>query len=314
MKSELPKGFMSNVDIEFALDSDIVICDFDQRNLTDIGYNLTATEFVFSINRGLLVPIHNLNNEKFCYVDPHDTILILTREALWVSENIAGTFHSKVRIVSQGFGHIGTTLDAYWEGPLLISLNNPTSKKLKFVIGRDDGTGFRHSSFVTLIFYRMASPTTKGHDNPPCRLDILKTIVSKPRYINLYPTRYDSLERVIGVIADFESLQVGIGKAQHSERAEKIKQFKEKYDTFARQIAFHISQAHEINNEIIRIKSIGFYLKKVVAWGFLFVLCYFAIQGWEKNEPNTIALMAALISAYSLVAGKILFNARGDGQ
>ena len=49
MKSELPKGFMSNVDIEFALDSDIVICDFDQRNLTDIGYNLTATEFVFSI-------------------------------------------------------------------------------------------------------------------------------------------------------------------------------------------------------------------------------------------------------------------------
>ena len=311
MSGELPKGFMSNVDIEVALDRDIVICDFDRGNLTDIGYNLTATEFIFSINRGLLVPIHNLNNEKFCYVDPHDTILILTREAVWVSENIAGTFHSKVRIVSQGFGHIGTTLDAYWEGPLLISLNNPTKKKLKFTIGRDDGNGFRHSSFVTLVFYRMASPTTKGHDNPPCRLDILKALVSKPKYINFYPDQYNSLERVIGVIADFESLQVGIGKAQQSDRAAKVKQFKEKYDSFARQIAFHISQAHEINDKIIRIKNVGYYLQLGIP---LSILCYFAVRAWINNDSNTISLIAVLLSAYSLIAGKILFNARGDGQ
>lgn len=141
--NQLLPGFLSDEDIIQILDKDIVICGYDEENLTDIGYNLTPTEFIFSINRGLLVKIYNDNNQKYCYIEPNDTVLIITREAVWVSENISGTFHSKVKIVSKGFGHISTTLDAHWEGPLLISLNNPTKKRLKFVLGEDKGKGFK---------------------------------------------------------------------------------------------------------------------------------------------------------------------------
>lgn len=48
-----PTGFLSDNDIRGILDKDIVICNYLEANLTDISYNLTPTEFIFSINRGI---------------------------------------------------------------------------------------------------------------------------------------------------------------------------------------------------------------------------------------------------------------------
>jgi hypothetical protein len=100
------------------------------------------------------------------YVEPNDTVLILTQEEVWVSEQIAGTFHSKVGIVSSGFGHISTTLDPNWEGPLLISLNNPTRKRLKLIIGKEEAEATNYNSFVTLIQKScfLMNPSHWNHD------------------------------------------------------------------------------------------------------------------------------------------------------
>ena len=311
--SDLPKGFMSNVDIETALDIDIVICDYDKQNLTDIGYNLTATDFIFSINKGLLVPIINHTDEKYCYVNPHDTVLILTREAIWVSENISGTFHSKVRIVSQGFGHIGTTLDAFWEGPLLIALNNPTNKKLKFIIGKygEDGK-IKYSSFVTLVFYRMASPTTMGHDNPPCRLDILKSLVSKPKYVNLRKKEYDKLEQIVAVISAFENLHVGIGKALPEERKENIEKFKEKYRNFAENVGYQISQAHKISNKILLSEKIIGIIFWMIIIAPAVALCYLAYDAVQRKESGILAQYTFFFTVYAWVVNTVKDYMKGD--
>jgi deoxycytidine triphosphate deaminase len=297
-KVNILPGFLSNEDIEEILNKDIVVWPYNKKNLTDIGYNLTPTEFIFSINNGLLVQVHNNNNEKYCWIEPHDTVLIITREAVWVSEKISGTFHSKVKIVSQGFGHISTTLDAFWEGPLLISLNNPTKKRLKFVIGRDEGNGFEYCSFVTLIFYRMVTPTTKGHDNPSCRLDILKDIVSKPKAGIFYRNneKYYELERLINKISNFETIKVDIGKANVEERSERIKQFQEKYSTFANRIDFYISQAHEINYQIIKAKRVMWYIGNIV-WAIPIVgLGILLYNAYKDTNSNLIAVLVAMIS------------------
>lgn len=302
-ENQLLPGFLSDEDIVQVLDKDIVICGYAEENLTDIGYNLTPTEFIFSINRGLLVKIYNDNNQKYCYVEPNDTVLIITREAVWVSENISGTFHSKVKIVSKGFGHISTTLDAHWEGPLLISLNNPTKKRLKFVLGEDKGKGFKYSSFVTLVFYRMITPAKKEHDNLPCRLDILKNIVKRPRHINLLPNQYDKLENVIDVIRNFESFQVNIGQADIKDRESKIQQFRDKYEDFARKLEFHIKQAHEINNQIVRFnKILEIGINSIIIVGLVF----WTVKAYFKDDSDMLALIAIIVSIYGIIYPKII--------
>ena len=53
MDCEESKGFLSDEDIKEILDKDIVICNYSDVNLTDIGYNLKPTEFIFSVSKGV---------------------------------------------------------------------------------------------------------------------------------------------------------------------------------------------------------------------------------------------------------------------
>lgn len=299
---KLNPGFLSDEDIRPILDKDIVICGYQERNLTDIGYNLTPTDFIFSTNNKLLIKVHNTDNKKYCWIEPNDTALILTREAVWVSASIAGTFHSKVRVVSKGFGHIGTTLDALWEGPLLIALNNPTKHKLMFVLGEDKGNGFEYSSFVTLIFYRMVTPTNKNHDNPPCRLDVLKDVVKIPKRARILGiSKYLKLNRIVDTISDFEQISVNIGQAQNEEeRIRRIIDFRQKYQPFAKQIEFHIAQAHEINNKIIRLNKIT----RGIISGILGIgaIILFATAYFNRNNLNNTSFITLIAAIYMPIA------------
>jgi deoxycytidine triphosphate deaminase len=147
---------LSNVDIqEFISSKDIVISPMNNDNITPLGYNLSFTKFIYSINRKILTEIYEEKGELYCYIEPNDTVLIMSHEAVWISNKLVGTFHSKVGIVSQGLGHISTTLDPEWEGPLLFSLNNPTNKKIKLTIGETISGGIKYKSFVTLILYTL---------------------------------------------------------------------------------------------------------------------------------------------------------------
>jgi deoxycytidine triphosphate deaminase len=138
---------LSDSDIKNLLDKEIVIQPFDENSLTPIGYDLRVGEFVFSLDRGLL-----RHSNGLYFIPPKNTVQILTMESLWVSNKIAGTFHSMVSIASKGLSHISTTLDPGWYGPLLITLRNNTNSKIALEVG---------SSFVTLIFYRLSKPVQK---------------------------------------------------------------------------------------------------------------------------------------------------------
>ena len=157
---------LSDRDILKLKDKDIVIYPFNEDDLTPLGYNLNPSGFVVSLKSNELVD----ESDGYYEIQPHDTVLIRTREAVWVSKKIAGTFHSKVGVVSNGFGHISTTLDPNWKGPLLISLNNPTDIVLKLDANK---------SFVTLILYKLKTPAKKDHDNQSSRIDIVKNLTTE---------------------------------------------------------------------------------------------------------------------------------------
>ena len=152
-------SYYSDKDIRKALGKDIVIDPFTEESLTPIGYDFRVGSYVFSLEHGLL------EARAGSYALPaKSTVQILTREALWVSSRLAGTFHSKVSLVSKGLSHVSTTLDPQWYGPLLITLRNNTDKPISIREGDE---------FVTLVFSRVRTPTRLPHRKDPYRSDIM---------------------------------------------------------------------------------------------------------------------------------------------
>ena len=138
-------SFLTDVDIQRILGRSIVIEPFNKKNLSSVGYDFSVGTFVFSLKEGLL----QAKNRVYS-VAPGDTIQILTKESLWVSNQIAGTLHSRVLLVSRGFSHISTTLDPGWYGPLLVTMTNLSDSKLYL----DEGM-----TFFTVVFYKVHTPT-----------------------------------------------------------------------------------------------------------------------------------------------------------
>lgn len=152
----------------------ILICPFEKSQLTPLGYNLTASDFVFSTRRNILLDVKSNNSERYVEIPAGDTALVLSREYISVSSSIAGTFHSRVRTVSSGFGHISTTLDPEWRGPLLIALNNPSNQKRRFVLRSQTGKGVKYNEFCTMVLQYIPPNNSIKHDNLPFRFDILE--------------------------------------------------------------------------------------------------------------------------------------------
>ena len=165
-------GTLSRNDIFDALYSgQLKIFPFDKDKLTGIGYNLSTTNFALSINEQRLLTIcTDKNNPQKCYVNipANDTVLFYSQEYIEVDATLSGTFHAKVARVSQGLGHISTTLDPMWKGQLLFSVNNPTSKELRFALSEKKG------NLATMILYRLITPVTGvSHDNSQGRCELL---------------------------------------------------------------------------------------------------------------------------------------------
>lgn len=173
-------GVLSDRKIKEAIEKgDIYIAPFDESQLQPAGYNLTPTRFFYSTKKKKFLTIVENSDEVYVMIDKNDTVLVRTRESVAVSSVLSGAFYSKVKVVSEGFGHVSTTLDPNWEGQLLISLNNPTNRKLKFSIEKKVYGKVIYNSFVTLEFTGLDSIPLERSDNPPGRLDILDSTIDK---------------------------------------------------------------------------------------------------------------------------------------
>lgn len=164
----------SRDNIKTAIDEGhLKIIPYEEKNLTGIGYNMSTINFTFSINQGLLLKIYVDTTEKgymhYVKIPAHDTVLLFSKEFLETDDSLAGTFHSKVSRVCQGLGHISTTLDPMWKGQLIIAVNNPTNKKIRFNLDESSGNIF------TLLMYELDQKVTGKniHDNNQGRCDLL---------------------------------------------------------------------------------------------------------------------------------------------
>ncbi len=138
---------------------------------------------------------------------PRSTVIVATNESIWVSPKIAGTYHSKVSLVSKGLGHIGTTLDPTFLGTSFIALHNVSEREIKLVPGED--------TFVSVTFYYLRTEANdqyqEVHDNNPGRRDLVDVInpgENDSEWLRQdFRVKKKSLERKLKNDSDYQSLR-----------------------------------------------------------------------------------------------------------
>lgn len=155
---------LSNVDIKNEIKKGgIRIFPLDPDNLKGSTYNLTASEYAWSLNHDKSLVVGDE-----IIIPPNDSALIATKEVIWVSRKICGSYHSKVALVTAGGGHIGTTLDPEWKGHSLITIHNHSTKPLVFGVNK---------TIVSIMFHYLNKKTTAEEDNNSSQLDYLYQFV-----------------------------------------------------------------------------------------------------------------------------------------
>ncbi|KEO84883.1 dCTP deaminase domain-containing protein [Tumebacillus flagellatus] len=230
-------GLLTENEIREGLTSgEVVIWPFEEGKITPAGYDLTPTEWVFSLNSRLLVPVVHEGAEKFCWVEPQDTVLVLTREAVRLPRYIAGTLLSKASVTAGGFGHFSMALDAQWQGPLLLAMNNPTGRRVKlpFVTVGEDGE-VREHTVAALRFDLIRSFMGMKSEIREARLSFPQEAQSGKK---------DPLAECLRGIAEIDFL------AGQGERFE-AEVFKRNYEEALKRIRFYTERGQRISREVL---------------------------------------------------------------
>lgn len=151
---------LGNKKIKRSLGKDLFIYPFKESNLKGSSYNLTASKVAYLLSNKMIA----VNGKDEIVVPPGETVLIQTVESIYTRKNICGTYHSKVSLVTDGFSHIGTTLDPGYMGTSLIAITNTTKDTKKIKCG---------DSIVTIMFYKVSGCNKEAKDNSPGRDDLI---------------------------------------------------------------------------------------------------------------------------------------------
>lgn len=151
------------------------IYPYEDSCLTPVGYDVRVGSYYAS---SMDADRYNIPHDKpYVTIKPGDTILITTLENIGMPQNhtISAFITSKVSKVSKGLSHISTNIDPDWVGNLLIAIHNPS---------RNVVTLEYNEPFCTLNFIENKSPSTKGSEHPPGRIDVLLTQFTEAQKIS----------------------------------------------------------------------------------------------------------------------------------
>lgn len=164
----LEEMMLSNIDIvrEIIKCKDFAIYPLNTDNINGSSINLTASDLAwYSAEKNTVTgsqeePIiidtpgkYAVKDEKI-NIPKGETVNILTKEAIWVSRKISGTYHSRVSLSAKGLSNISTTLDPKWCGLSLISITNNSKYDQSINVG--DG-------IVTLTLHYLNKKASKDH-------------------------------------------------------------------------------------------------------------------------------------------------------
>ena len=338
-------GMMSNEDIREAIENnEIIITPFeikdsnvynlkqiygeiDEKNrLNPASFNFSFSRFIVSLNKKSFFKIYEEIikededkdkskdfNDLCIYVNPGDTAISLTNESIWVSKSIAGMFHSKVGFVCQGLGHISTTLDPGWQGQLLISVNNPSNKKKRVLIGRihKKERTIIYNTFITLCLFRLITPAIGKSNNHSGRIDTLRKIIINND--NKCFMNFNFQRKMERILADLITFEKDLGTTILSDY-EPISEYNKKlfisdYNKYLEKLDAQYDEIESINckKRILHL-IIAFVLWLAIIFIFILIIIIYQMN---KNLPSLITTLI-LFGNLSVLAAKPLVKFTKD--
>jgi deoxycytidine triphosphate deaminase len=102
---------------------------------------LTASEYAYTFNfdqqtqKKESVRLTDPPDHKLIKIPSRKTAIIWTKESVFLDNYLCGSIHSKVKLVSQGIGHLGTRVNPNYGGVLAIALHNLSDNEIQINVG-----------------------------------------------------------------------------------------------------------------------------------------------------------------------------------
>jgi len=126
---------------------EIKIEPFHKGCLTAVGYDLRLGVSGVSLTKQQDIDIIKNNGIR---IAPHEMVIVLSLEEIYLSKKISGTIHAQVKRLNQGLQAISATADPDWNGHALLHLTNNLDKEV-FIPNEE--------TIATICFYRLDTPT-----------------------------------------------------------------------------------------------------------------------------------------------------------
>lgn len=133
---------------------------------------LHVSEFAWSVRTRAPLDVFERSGEKYMEIAAGDSALIYSSEVLSLSPAIAGTLHSVVPFVSRGLGHIGTSIDANYHGPLVITVHNHSDKPVAVNVGE---------RFAKIAFHYLETPCS-GVLNDSGKMEVIENFSGTEKF------------------------------------------------------------------------------------------------------------------------------------
>lgn len=231
--------------------------------------------------------------QRYVYIEPRDTALVLSNEYLKLPANICGNVFSRVSTVSSGLGHISTTIDPLWKGALLIAISNPSSEPVKLMLQDEAAESVPLATVALQYLNTPVTSNTVHNTHLPARVDILEkylydvaetkkrcNLVKNALYRFLHIKDYNLTVRLIDRLKKMKDIEPDEWKAKLEELEKEV-------------------CAQKIRGNTWRTKWQSFWrwVKKILVATSLCALVYLIYQMSGAGATNEAAFISALIIA-----------------
>lgn len=158
---------LSDQDIKKKLGKSILIYPIQEREtfLRGACLCLTASEYVYSVDKGSLVKIIEDESGYFFQIEAQETVLVWTEESVALDAFHCGSIHSRVKLVSDGICNISTRVNPNWGGVLCLAFHNPSNRTIRVDTKSKSASKVKHA----IAYLRFHTLTSK--DSTPTNLD-----------------------------------------------------------------------------------------------------------------------------------------------
>lgn len=144
-------SILTDQELRSVLGKEVVIYpQGDEKCFSSKGYDLRVG-FMLPLNKEPPAIDASSPGNVFS-IPPKTTAFIITKEFVWLSKKLVGTFHIRGKLAAHGLIATSTTIDSGWHFQLLFLVYNASEQPVKLTAGEP---------FLTMMLHRVAVPSNK---------------------------------------------------------------------------------------------------------------------------------------------------------